>query len=412
MKAPEMTSTPMRASQTERKLRILHVLRAPLGGLFRHVIDLTYEQIARGHAVGLVTDSNTGGQRADDILGELEPLLELGLLRLPMLRQPHIHDLVLAARIAFHTRARAVDVVHGHGSKGGVYARAPGFIPGFRKPVRAYTPHGGSFNYRAHPAVEATFMMVERLLAHATDIFLFESAFIANRFREEVGEPRKLTRIVLNGVKPAEFIPIVPNPDAAELVYVGELRAAKGIDTLIDAVARVASRQQSHGSAPPRLLLVGSGPEEKQLAAYAESRQVGHLVTFAGVLPAHDAFKLGRILIVPSRAESLPYIVIEAAAGQVPMVATNVGGIGEIFGPYCNRLIVCDNPELLALTIETMLARPRSTLEVEAAQLAAFVATKFTVATMADSVLASYVEAIERKLHHNGAHAPSFALPS
>jgi glycosyltransferase involved in cell wall biosynthesis len=412
MKVPEMTCTPLRTSQAERKLRILHVLRAPLGGLFRHVIDLTQEQIARGHAVGLVTDSNTGGPRAEDVLGELEPLLELGLLRLPMRRQPHLHDLALAARIAFHTRALAADVVHGHGSKGGVYARAPGFIPGFRKPVRAYTPHGGSFNYRAHPAVEAIFMMVERFLAHETDIFLFESNFIAQRFREEVGETHALIRLVLNGVKPAEFVPVVPNPDAAELVYVGELRAAKGIDTLIDAVALIASRQQSRGSVPPRLLLVGSGPEGKQLAAYAVSRDIGHLVTFAGVLPAREAFKLGRILVVPSRAESLPYIVIEAAAGQVPMVATNVGGVGEIFGPYRDRLIACDNSELLASTIETMLARPPSVLAAEAEQLAAFVATKFTVATMADSVLAGYAEAIERKHHRHGAHAASFALPS
>ena len=38
------------------KLRILHVLRAPLGGLFRHVLDLARAQIERGHAIGLVTD--------------------------------------------------------------------------------------------------------------------------------------------------------------------------------------------------------------------------------------------------------------------------------------------------------------------------------------------------------------------
>ena len=407
-----MSATLPLGAASERKLRILHVLRAPLGGLFRHVIDLTYEQIARGHAVGLVTDSTTGGQRAEDILGELEPLLELGLLRLPMRRQPHLHDVIIAARVAFHTRALAVDIVHGHGSKGGVYARVPGFIPGFWGPVRAYTPHGGSFNYRASPAVEATFMMVERLLAHVTDIFLFESTFIANRFREKVGEPRKLIRLVLNGVKPAEFIPVVPNADAAELLYVGELRAAKGIDTLIDALALVTSRQQSRGNAPLRLLLVGSGPEEKQLAAYAVSLDVGHLVTFAGMLPAREAFKLGHILIVPSRAESLPYIVIEAAAGQVPMVATDVGGIGEIFGPYRDRLIACDNPEILAAAIETMLARPRAVLEAEAAQLAAFVATKFTVATMADAVLAGYIEAIDHKHRRHGTAAPSFALPS
>ncbi len=410
-----MPVTP-RDRPTESKLRILHVLRAPLGGLFRHVVDLTYEQIARGHAVGLVTDSVTGGERAADTLGTLEPLLELGLLRVPMRREPYIGDVATALRIALHTRRLNVDVVHGHGSKGGVYARAPGFMPGFRGPIRAYTPHGGSFNYRAHPCVEATLMTVERLLVYATDIFLFESAFIGKCFREKVGEPRRLVRFVANGLKPAEFAPVTPDADAAEFLYVGELRAAKGIDTLIDALALVVSRHPSrHGSGQaslPRLVLVGTGPDERKLAEHAISRNVRHLVTFPGALPAREAFKRGRILVVPSRAESLPYIVLEAAAAQMPMVATNVGGIGEIFGPYHGRLIPCDNPESLAATLEATLARPCIELQSEAAQLAAFVATKFTIDAMADAVLSGYAEAIARKHPHRGATAASFALPS
>lgn len=406
-----MTVTPPLQAASERKLRILHVLRAPLGGLFRHVIDLTYEQIARGHAVGLVTDSSTGGERAADVLGELEPMLGLGLLRLPIRRQPHLDDLATAIRIAHHTRRLGVDIVHGHGSKGGVYARIPAFMPGFQGPGRAYTPHGGSFNYRSHPIVDVGLMAVERLLIHGTDIFLFESAFIRRLFHERVGETQKLVRTIANGIKPAEFLPVIANADAAEFLYVGELRAVKGIDTLIDALAIIA-RQQSHHVAPPRLILVGSGPDEARLAAYALTRNVGHLVTFAGALPAREAFRLGRILVVPSRAESLPYIVIEAAAAQVPMVATDVGGIGEIFGPYRDRLIACGDPEILAVRLAQTLTRADNELQNDAAKLAGFVATKFTIAGMADAVLAGYAEALERKHGRRDAPAPSFALPS
>jgi hypothetical protein len=46
-------------------LNIVHVLRAPLGGLFRHVVDLAEGQAARGHRVGLIVDSTTGGSRAE-----------------------------------------------------------------------------------------------------------------------------------------------------------------------------------------------------------------------------------------------------------------------------------------------------------------------------------------------------------
>lgn len=404
-------ATALRDRPKDSKLRILHVLRAPLGGLFRHVVDLTYEQIARGHAVGLITDSTTGGDGAIATLSRLEPLLQLGLLRLPMRRQPHFSDLATALSVASHIRRLDPDVVHGHGSKGGVYARASGFLPGLGRAIRAYTPHGGSFNYRSHPVVEATLMQAEKLLVARTDIFLFESAFIADCFRRRVGEPHKLIKIVPNGIKPTEFEPIVANADATDLVYVGELRAAKGIDTLIDALALVASRRGDRSPAP-HLLLVGTGPEERKLSDHAVARKVRHLVSFPGAMPAREAFSRGRILVVPSRAESLPYIVLEAAAAQMPMVATDVGGIGEIFGPYRDRLIPCDSPEILAATLEATLARPKAELAQAAALLSAYVASKYTIDAMTDAVLNGYAEAIEMRKARRGTSTTALAMPS
>src|SRR5271156_4452190 len=70
-------------------LKILHILRAPFGGLFRHVLDVTNGQIERGHRVGLIVDSMTGGTRAENVLDELAPRLALGVMRLPIRRQIH-----------------------------------------------------------------------------------------------------------------------------------------------------------------------------------------------------------------------------------------------------------------------------------------------------------------------------------
>jgi hypothetical protein len=126
-------------------------LRAPLGGLFRHVIDLTREQIAQGHKVGLVVDALNAGDRAEQNLAELEPLLKLGVLRIPMMRAPRLQDISTAIRVEAHARKLTVDVIHGHGSKGGLYARLPGYLPRAVSPIRCYTPHGGSFNHVATP---------------------------------------------------------------------------------------------------------------------------------------------------------------------------------------------------------------------------------------------------------------------
>ena len=54
-------------------LKIVHILRAPLGGLFQHVIDVAPGQIERGHGVDLLVDSTAGSTRADAILAEHAP---------------------------------------------------------------------------------------------------------------------------------------------------------------------------------------------------------------------------------------------------------------------------------------------------------------------------------------------------
>lgn len=141
----------------DRPLRILHVLRAPLGGLFRHVVDLAREQAARGHQVGLVCDSSTGGDQAALTLADLAPSLALGVTRVAMSRNPGFDDIGAFAHVIARSRACAPDVIHGHGSKGGLYARLPGLWS--KSAVRAYTPHGGSFNYRPGSRAHQVYML-------------------------------------------------------------------------------------------------------------------------------------------------------------------------------------------------------------------------------------------------------------
>src|ERR1700690_3131288 len=81
-------------------LKIMHLLRAPLGGLFRHVVDVAQGQIERGHRVGLIVDSTTGGPRANAMLSELAPRLSLGIKRLPIKREMGPRDIPALWRIS------------------------------------------------------------------------------------------------------------------------------------------------------------------------------------------------------------------------------------------------------------------------------------------------------------------------
>jgi glycosyltransferase involved in cell wall biosynthesis len=376
-----------------RKLRILHVFRAPLGGLFRHVVDLANEQVARGHEVGLFFDSAARGDNVARALSKIAGGLSLGVSGCPIHRNPHPGDVVAMARFARKVAEIKPDVVHGHGSKGGLYARLPGLPHPAAGPVRAYTPHGGSFNYNPGGAMHRAFMATEKLLTLSTDVFLFESAYIAKRFDAFVGARRGLKRIVANGISAAEFVPVAPNSDAAEFLYVGELRAAKGIDTFLDAIALAGKRLD----AVPRAVLVGSGPDKEILMARAKKLGIAHRISFPGPMAARDAFMLGRIMVAPSRAESLPYIVLEAAGARIPLISTNVGGIPEIFGPYSNRLGPADDPDSLCRRMLAMLNSTEAERERDTADLAAYVEGHFSIRTMVDSVLDGYFEAMARR---------------
>jgi len=382
------------------RLRIVHVFRAPLGGLFRHVVDLAAEQRARGHDVGMFFDGEARCPRVEAALARIPGGLTLGVKACPIHRNPGFSDLVAMARFSAYLRRAAPDIVHGHGSKGGLYARLSR-LTNAGTARRAYTPHGGSFNYRRGTAVNNLYMLVERALAPLTDIFLFESAYIAGRFDARVGAHNGVRRIVANGISPAEFAPATPNEGAADLLYVGELRAAKGIDTLLEAIALVG---RSRGLIP-RAVLVGSGPDQAALAELAQRLGIGSFVAFPGQLPVREAFKLGRVLVVPSRAESMPYVVLEAAGARVPMIATNVGGIPEIYGPYRDRLGPPDDPADLQARIEATLALSEAELQAEAAELAAYVAERFSIQTMVNSVMAGYAEALARPRREIGGAA-------
>ncbi|MEA2912203.1 MAG: hypothetical protein QOJ15_4284, partial [Bradyrhizobium sp.] len=108
---------------TDQPLRILHAMRAPVGGVFRHILDLANGQAGRGHHVGIVADSLTGGQRADAALAEIAPRLKLGVHRLAIRRNPGPADVLVWARFMHLIWRLKPDVLHGHGTKAGAFLR-------------------------------------------------------------------------------------------------------------------------------------------------------------------------------------------------------------------------------------------------------------------------------------------------
>ena len=379
---------PMETGTSDQKLKILHVFRAPVGGLFRHVLDVARGQAARGHFVGLIVDSMTGGARAEAALAELAPRLVFGIERIAIARQLSPRDLGALHRVTRRIAAVGPDVLHGHGAKGAALVR---LAPHRTGTIRICTPHGGTLVYRPGTLAGGFYRALERLLSRRTDLFLFESDFAAAEFARTVGRPGGLIRVARNGVGNDELTPIATRPDAADIVCVGELRPVKGYDVLLEALAKL-----KRSGRVVRATIAGEGPDAGALKGLGEHLGLMDQIHFAGHLPAREAFAMGRIMVMPSRAESLPYVILEAAAAGMPIIATRIGGIPEIFGPQSSRLVAPDNAAALAAAIGIALTDPAE-LKRGAAIIQARVRSHFTIDAMVDGGLAAYREALARQ---------------
>ena len=366
---------------SDQPLRILHAVRSPVGGIFRHILDLANGQAERGYHVGIIADSLTGGDRAKAALEEIAPRLKLGVHRLAIRREPFPTDVLVWIRFMRLIQRLKPHVLHGHGAKAGVFVRLKARS---KDTIRVYTPHGGSLHYPLNTLKGSIYGRLERALMNSTDLFLFESAFARDTYQRMIGTPTGLVRCVFNGVTANEFDPVAQAPDATDVVYVGEFRHIKGADLLIDAVARL------HADGKPvTLTLAGDGEETEALKAQVLKLGLTAAVRFIGHVKARYGFSKGKLLVVPSRGDSMPYVVIEAAAGGVPMVAANVGGIPEIFGSPTEALFAPRIVGAMADAIEIALEDPDAA-QARAKSLRERVFQHFSQKAMVEGVLAGY----------------------
>jgi glycosyltransferase involved in cell wall biosynthesis len=116
------------------------------------------------------------------------------------------------------------------------------------------------------------------------------------------------------------------------------MRDLKGPDLFIDAFARAETALGQRLSA----VMVGAGEDLPRYEAEVERLGLADRIRFLPPMPARAAFALARLVVVPSRAEAMPYIVLETLAAGKPMIATAVGGIPEIFGSGSPALVNAD----------------------------------------------------------------------
>lgn len=360
--------------------RILMVNRPNEGGAFEHVASLSAGLAEAGYEVAVCGPL---GDRAADLAVEVLPV---SIARPLSARQDarSISDLVKVFR-----RFRP-DLIHAHGSKGGVMARLAR-IATPRTPL-VHTPHGFAFAGHFSSRRERTaYKWIERSLSPLTSrvVCVCEAEAV---LASSVCARRKI-RVVHNGIDPPDSE--LPRPDLAALrdrgpvvCAISGLRPGKGIETLIDALPAVVQAVPD-----VQIVLAGGGRERERLMERADRagvagvlRMIGEVEEVYGVLAAADVF------VNPSWAESFPYSVLEAMATGLPIVATDVGGVPEAIEDDATGLLVpARDPVALGTAIARLLTdRERSVRLGEAAR--SRLRSDFSLQRMIEGILAVYAE--------------------
>ncbi|SCY71710.1 glycosyltransferase family 4 protein [Microvirga guangxiensis] len=176
-------------------------------------------------------------------------------------------------------------------------------------------------------------------------------------------------------------------PDAQFLVgMVGRIQKVKGYDILVSAISRLRER-----GCYVQVVIAGEGTEEDELRRLIRESDLGSHIHFIGfrkdvasVMAEID------VLCMPSRSEGLPYTALEAASAGLPLVATRVGGIPEVFIDRETALLVAPNDvEAIADALEEL--SKDGMLRLRLGQSARdFIRSRLTVEQMVSETLAAY----------------------
>jgi glycosyltransferase involved in cell wall biosynthesis len=150
--------------------------------------------------------------------------------------------------------------------------------------------------------------------------------------------------MIYNGVQESEFETVPAREGAARFLYIGMLRDLKGPDIFIKAFAKM---ERSIGQ-PMSGVIVGDGPDRDKYADMIARAGLSQRISMHAAMPARQAFGLATTVVVPSRAEAMPYIVLEALAAGKTVIASHVGGIAEVLGEDSEALVPAGDADALA----------------------------------------------------------------
>lgn len=345
------------------RIEIAEILEATTGGTRRHLFDLaTGLDPARFHVTAVVSTL-----RDPLFLGDIARIRAMGIdvVDIPMRREisPWL-DACALARIYRRLRRGRFDIVHTHSSKAGFLGRIAARLAGV--PVVIHTPHVFPFLMEGPALRNKFYAALERIAARCTTrivcvwqdekraaqdwrimpadrIIVIENGIDAGAFA--CGQAASAEARARCGLKDGEFA----------VGVIGRFTAQKGHRHLIEA-ARIVCREIP----AVRFLLVGDGELKTEiLSMISEKGLTEHFRIMDQTEDIYAFYHALDLFVLPSLWEGLPYSLLEAMACGRAVVATRVGGVGDVVADGSDGLLVSPADSIaLARAIVTVLSDP------------------------------------------------------
>ncbi len=322
----------------EAPIRVLRVIaRLNVGGPALHVAYLSSGLAERGYDTTLIAGDVAKGEESMAFVAEGEGVEVVRLAGLSRSIAP-LHDLAAALRLSAEIRRIRPHILHTHTAKAGAVGRLAAVLAGSARPqVVVHTYHGhvlrgyfGGFGTRV-------FRRIERTLASTSDALVAVSPQVRDDLVELGIAPARRFAVVRLGI---DLEPRVgANVDRTELrrrlgigperfvvAWFGRMTAVKRTDDLIDTLVALRGR-----GVDACLLLVGDGADRERLERRAQVSGVARHVVFLGYQnDVASWYAVADAVVLTSVNEGTPVTMIEALAAGRPVVATDVGGTGDV----------------------------------------------------------------------------------
>jgi 1,4-alpha-glucan branching enzyme len=330
-----------------------------VGGLGRHVYDLSRALVSFGNEVTVVTAQVSGSPVAEEVNG-------VAVLRVPVDGAEgdfldwvaRLNEGMAAAARRLWDREVRFEIIHGHDWLVGAAAQelAARFALPLVVTIHAteYGRYQGIYNdlqYRIHTA--------ERSLARSADRVICCSNYMAQEISRLFDVPLTKITVIPNGVDPGSlgiecWRGLAPPAEAPVILFMGRLVPEKGVQDLIRALPLVAEHVPGVTA-----VVCGQGPYEGELKRLAGEVGVSGRVRFAGFVDGAARNRLlqeAAVAVFPSHYEPFGIVALEAMAAQVPVIVGDTGGLSEVVEQGIDGFKVPPGrPEVLARYISEVL---------------------------------------------------------